>query len=609
MRIESLRMHNFGRFSDCTFQFGQGINLLYGPNFCGKSTAVNALFFALTGRSLTPRRTADDLTRAGEPRGFVGLTFSTGAERRQVHRSTRGEAQLREWDGVEWRRVWEEAKPVMQFLREQLGLREHRLAATAFLREGEISEFATRERADRRDLLHHLLGIDELLALRDLFIEVRRAAKRDEKGAVEHHKNLRLPTTGPAEEIPRLEQELSDLEKKLECLGEATAGGAAARVEELQRTRSVRQARLGVIEGELRDALGHFDSLAQMEYTLAEVREAQTQQTSLDEKRSALLTELAAVSENLDRATEERAILLQLRQEGREVCPTCHQPLSRDALASLVATLSEQIPGLQARRESLESSVNECSASLKTLAQLAEQQAALERRMERVARLSEEQVALTSELSEIATRLKGVAATGTSLEDKDRLRERAAATRARLTQLVADRAVAERTRQQLEQTAVKVQSATRHRLRTELACDAIDATLAALLEETLGPAEAETRRLLTRLQLFGGATVDLHTEHLLPVLADATWSRDLSALSGSEKMLLYISLKIALAKALGSVGFFVLDDPTLHLDEERKALLLGQLSQLAPDHQVILATNDPSVARALPSAQVIEVVG
>ena len=42
-------------------------------------------------------------------------------------------------------------------------------------------------------------------------------------------------------------------------------------------------------------------------------------------------------------------------------------------------------------------------------------------------------------------------------------------------------------------------------------------------------------------------------------------------------------------------GFFVFDDPTLHLDSERKALMVDFIRQLAEEHQVVVTSYDEDV--------------
>ena len=80
-------------------------------------------------------------------------------------------------------------------------------------------------------------------------------------------------------------------------------------------------------------------------------------------------------------------------------------------------------------------------------------------------------------------------------------------------------------------------------------------------------------------------------------------------LSGSEKMILYLCFKAALSTVLGDNGFFVFDDPTLHLDGDRKDLMMSFIQQLAANHQVIVTSNDTDVRDALTDSHMIETTG
>ena len=71
-------------------------------------------------------------------------------------------------------------------------------------------------------------------------------------------------------------------------------------------------------------------------------------------------------------------------------------------------------------------------------------------------------------------------------------------------------------------------------------------------------------------------------------------------------MFLYLCFKVALAKVLGNPGFFVFDDPTLHLDGERKTLMVQFIHQLAEDHQVVVTSYDEDVRAGLEGAHLIE---
>jgi len=83
---QSLNLHNFTSFSDVNIDFGQvNIACLAGPNGAGKSSILDAILFALYGK--TERADgADDLVRRGTMDMNVELTFMLNGQQYRVTR-------------------------------------------------------------------------------------------------------------------------------------------------------------------------------------------------------------------------------------------------------------------------------------------------------------------------------------------------------------------------------------------------------------------------------------------------------------------------------------------------------------------------------------------
>ncbi|HIY78143.1 MAG TPA: DNA replication/repair protein RecF [Candidatus Borkfalkia excrementavium] len=71
MRIKKLLLKNFRNYREETFEFSDGLNVLYGRNAQGKTNCAEAVFYLCTGTS--PRAKKDrQMILSGEERAFVG---------------------------------------------------------------------------------------------------------------------------------------------------------------------------------------------------------------------------------------------------------------------------------------------------------------------------------------------------------------------------------------------------------------------------------------------------------------------------------------------------------------------------------------------------------
>jgi uncharacterized protein YhaN len=81
------------------------------------------------------------------------------------------------------------------------------------------------------------------------------------------------------------------------------------------------------------------------------------------------------------------------------------------------------------------------------------------------------------------------------------------------------------------------------------------------------------------------------------------------AMSHGARDAFYFCLRAALAQELAAREPLplLLDDPTAHLDEERRGALLSYLEELARDLQVILLTHDRKVLNQIREAHVLTI--
>jgi exonuclease SbcC len=77
---------------------------------------------------------------------------------------------------------------------------------------------------------------------------------------------------------------------------------------------------------------------------------------------------------------------------------------------------------------------------------------------------------------------------------------------------------------------------------------------------------------------------------------------DMDSLSGGERVAVALALRLAIASLVGSnkLDFIILDEPTVHLDEERRKSLVKIISEVFKDgcgplSQIIIITHDSEI--------------
>ena len=615
MLLEQIRLRAFGCFQQQNFELHDGVNLIFGPNFSGKSTLVNAIFFTLTGKPIVPRVDPAAIKNAKAYTGTAGLQFLVNGERYQLHRATGKRIQLRSEKNGAWQVIFDEqrVRVTESLLQERFGIMHEQLALTTFLREGEIFEFLARQSTTRRDILHTLLGVDRLIQVRQRFIDTRRIAKREQGRLRSHQNSLRFNAQNAnATEIAKIEAKLKDLET---AYGAET--GDAELIAEWMQYRNHLQKQLDTLTQQQNGALSGFNDIGQLREMITDIETAIQQAAGLEAKRDELIQQTGRLESEIAALTNVCNTLRTLIESDEQHCPTCYQQVEREVVQRIVEEKEKERSQRSAELETHKQSLETETENLKS-------RRALEQRLQTLQALSTQYQQRAAEIDKIRTELDALTARlsergvqqseqiPTTL-NKPQLKAQIDSERERLGKLKQEEAVRlDRlgALQRVNRDATKVEKTL---LSLELACTGIDKTIEALQRQILKPAEAELHHWLDKMQLFSGSRgsggqtrIDLQREHLLPSLNIDGADRSLMLLSGSEKMFLYLCFKVALAKVLGNPGFFVFDDPTLHLDGERKTLMVDFIHQLAEEHQVVVTSYDEDVRSGLEGAHLIE---
>ena len=619
MRLERIRLKTFGCFQQQDFELSEGINLIFGPNFSGKSTLVNAIFFTLTGKPIVPRVDASAIKSAKSYSGTAGLQFVENGESYLLFRGTGKRFQLRQKKGDEWQIVFDETRitVVEATLKERFGFSHDRLALTTFLREGEIFEFLARQPATRRDILYALLGIDRMIEVRERFIDARRLAKRESKRIQSHQNSLRFNAQNPHKnEIEKIESELQKLEKEY-----SRDSGDTELIAEWMKNRQQIQKQLDTLTKEQTQTLSGFQDITHIRGMVSTIETAVKEEAKLEAERDELIKTIGSIDSQVIALTNVCDSLRALIENDDRHCPTCYQKVEREILIKIVEEKETEKSQLSSELEESKKTLTEKTDNLQSRQELEQRLQDLNARVTRLEQLEGDIEKTQHELTGITTRLseKGVDSNSyisnesadkdtESSEnlDKSQLKVRIDSLREKLEKLKQDEAVQLDRLNQLQKVNLEAEQIDKTTLCLELACAGVDKTIDTLQRQILKPVETELQRWLEQMELFGKTHIDLQRHHLLPSLNIDGEDRSLMLLSGSEKMFLYLCFKVALAKVLGNTGFFVFDDPTLHLDDERKALMVDFIRQLAEEYQVIVTSYDEDVRDGLEGANLIE---
>jgi len=95
VRFEELRLIAYGPFTDCSLQLRPGLNILYGPNEAGKSSALRAVHALLFG---VDERCSDDFVHSYPQLRVGGVLVDTQGQRLECVRRKGRKATLRDGD-------------------------------------------------------------------------------------------------------------------------------------------------------------------------------------------------------------------------------------------------------------------------------------------------------------------------------------------------------------------------------------------------------------------------------------------------------------------------------------------------------------------------------
>ncbi|AZH24863.1 DNA double-strand break repair ATPase Rad50 [Haloplanus aerogenes] len=280
MKFDRIRLRNFRPYADADLDLRDGVTVIHGLNGSGKSSLLEACFFALYG-SKALEGTLDDVITNGTEEAEIDLHFTHADASYHVHRRLRASGERTTTadctlEGPD--ATVEGARDVRAFVVDLLRMDAEAFVNCAYVRQGEVNQLINASPSQRQDVIDDLLQLGRLEEYRDragearLGVEDVRTEKRGELRKVESQIE--------AKEERNLYGALDDLESTLADI-DAKIDHYEDQREKAERTKDEAESVLEEYEEKRAD----LDSIeADIEELEAAIREAESEREALQER-------------------------------------------------------------------------------------------------------------------------------------------------------------------------------------------------------------------------------------------------------------------------------------------------------------------------------------
>jgi len=331
MRFERITMENFKCYDDADLTLDPGVTVIHGLNGSGKSSLLEACFFALYGSKAIDEK-LEDVVTIGADDCTVELWFThaggdyhlTRRVRNTGERATTAKCVLETPEDT-----FEGARSVRRRVTELLRMDSEAFVNCAYVRQGEVNKLINASASDRQDMLDDLLQLGKLEEYRERASDARVGVKR-----VRDDKRAQLEQLD--EQIA--EKEEKDLHERLNAL-ESTLAETTSEIERLEDQRETAQSTL-------EEATAVLDEQRQRREELAELRE------DIEE----LEAEITETESERERLKERIAELKDEREQCREtlaetLAETELDEADAECVDARIDELDKRADGLQSRIE------------------------------------------------------------------------------------------------------------------------------------------------------------------------------------------------------------------------------------------------------------------
>lgn len=600
MLIRTLKIKDIRKFDNFSCEFGPGLNIVLGDNFAGKTTICEAIFFGLFGETIKGKSYVKMLPRHNSISSEISLTLTNGQDNIQITKNIPINTTV-SVSSQNQHRTFSSAAEVNRFFGE-LFHRNENAFRFGFLSESEVVEFITMSKSDKRDLLYGIAGIDTLERIRDLFIENRKQSKRDEKGIQMEAAGLDGQLDFSVEEqFIKAKNRKDELQQEYEAMldsvvtvsGSENMSSIQADLNRLIKERDEKQRDLLNKLGSFKDLDSIEDYLRELDKKEKELEEKIREFDILDQRVKNGKAFLNQIDAHLDELNKISAV-------SDPKCTLCLQPVEGDTLSRVISTnLTKKCKAEELLAE-LQDRLNKLKAEIgRYKTELLDKPDIMARRD--VVRILSQDIGKINENIKSKEKLLGpktAAARPAEAPEKnlDSLKVSLDMAAKVYEELLIRKTVHDQNAEKYRVYMDKLKAAQKTRAICEAAVAATEKCLERVIRDIFVTAGDSITSFINDLGVLPGYQVRLSTDDYMPVVYRMNKKIDINTLSGSEKSLIYIGLKLAVAAAFQN-QFLVLDDPTIYLDPTRQKNFIRSMYALSHSgKQIILMTSNPDMA-------------
>ncbi|MGQ4833806.1 MAG: AAA family ATPase [Candidatus Asgardarchaeia archaeon] len=407
--ILSLKVENWGNKDSFEVSFKEGLNLVFGPNYSGKSSLLNAIFYGFIGElpvSISPK----DMVKKGTFEAVVELEFlGKDSQKYKISRriivtkakKQRETAFLYALSNGKPEEI-ASGKAVNNKVIDLLGIEPIFFKRAIFMREGDIYRILTKSERGIQDELSRLLGADKIICLSKVARKLSKELDKNIKGL--ETKLAELSETGEVASVEQLEEKLSNVEKRLTEINEQIQ----QKEEIINNLKSELQKHDEVmkLERQIEDLRKQMEYLVKgfpgegsfKERIESVLSEKQKELEELENRKSQLERDISGLTAKIDTLRDNLKKL-----EGATVCPTCERPLSPEEAQKIINRKKQKI---EENQQLIAQKNDELKEVKRLINSLKKELIDLKEREVKVSQIFENVVALNEKKSKLKNELK-----------------------------------------------------------------------------------------------------------------------------------------------------------------------------------------------------------